>query len=149
MAEHHDRFAELNKHIPLRDKIVAAHKSISEMLPFVVRVAIAIYDPDTNILKTYLHSSGGDNPLDHYQASLDDAPSLKAILKKGLPRVVNNMLTFEDGQNEHTKRIGRQGYAASYTLPMFNNGNFFGFIFFNSNKQDVFTEDVLRQIDVR
>jgi len=148
MTEHHDVLAELNKHITLREKIVAAHESVSEMFPFIVRIAIAIHDPDTDLLKTYIHSSGEDDPLGHYQVPLDDAPSLKEILKKGLPRVVNNMVTFEDGQSEHTKRIGRQGYAASYTLPIFNNGGFFGFIFFNSDKQDVFTENVLRQIDL-
>ena len=148
MSEHQDILVELNKHIPLREKLVATHQSISELFPFVVRIAIAIYDPETSILKTYLHSSGDDNPLDNYQALLDDAPSLKEILRKGLPRVANNLLTFEDGKHEHTKRIGRQGYKASYTLPMFNNGTFFGFIFFNSNEKEVFTENVLRQIDV-
>lgn len=148
MTEHHDVLSELNKKIPLRDKLIAAHNSVSDIFPFIVRVAIALYDPQTKILKTYLHSSGDDNPLDHYQSLLDDAPSLKAILDKGLPRVVNNLLTFEDGQHEHTRRIGRQGYAASYTLPMFNNGVFFGFLFFNSDEKDVFTESVLRQLDI-
>ena len=148
MAEHHDVLEELNKHISLREKLIAAHNSVSETFPFIARIAIAIYDPETNIFKSYLHSSGDDNPQDHYQSLLDDAPSLKAILQKGLPRVVNNLLTFEDGNDEHTKRIGRQGYAASYTLPMYNNGVFFGFIFFNSDEKDVFTENVLRQIDL-
>jgi len=148
MAEHHDVLEELNKHSPLRDRLVAAHRSVSETFPFIARIAIAIYDPETNILKTYLHSSGNDNPLDHYQALLDEAPSLKAMLDEGLPRVINNMLMFEDGRNEHTIRIGRQGYTASYTLPMFNDGDFFGFIFFNSDQKDVFTENVLRHIDI-
>ncbi|MDH5573739.1 MAG: HD domain-containing protein [Gammaproteobacteria bacterium] len=148
MTEHHDVLEELNKHIPLRDKLIAAHNSIKEFFPFIVRIAVAIYDTETDILKTYLHSSDGNNPLEHYQAALSDAPSLKEILKQGYPRVANNLLTFEDGQHEHTKRIGRQGYASSYTLPFFNNGVFFGFIFFNANKKDVFTENVLRQIDV-
>lgn len=148
MTEHYDALDELNKHASLQEKLIATHKSIRELFPFVVRIAIAIYDPETSVLKTYLHSSGEDNPLDNFQAYLDDAPSLKAILTKGLPRVVNNMVTFEDGQHEHTKRIGRQGYAASYTLPMFNNGVFFGFLFFNSDQKDVFSEKVLRQIDV-
>lgn len=148
MTEHHDALHELNECIPLRDKLIATHKSVTEVFPFIVRIAIAIYDPETSILKTYMHSSGEDNPLDNYQALLDDAPSLKEILKKGLPRVANSLVTFEDGEHEHTKRIGRQGYAASYTLPMFNNGTFFGFIFFNSNEKDVFDENVLRQIDI-
>jgi HD-GYP domain-containing protein (c-di-GMP phosphodiesterase class II) len=100
------------------------------------------------VLKTYLHSSGEDNPLQNYQTLLENAPSLKAILEKGRPRVINNMLTFEDGKNEHTQRIGRTGYAASYTLPMFNNGNFFGFIFYNSKEKDVFNENILNQLDI-
>ena len=148
MTEHHDVLKDLNQNIPLRDKLIAAHKSISEIFPFIVRIAITIYDPETTMLKTYLHSSGDDNPLEHYQALLDDAPSLKAMLNKGLPRVVNNLLTFENGEHEHTQRIGREGYAASYTLPMFNDGVFFGFIFFNSSEKDVFTEKVLRQVDI-
>lgn len=148
MTDHNDSLSALNKHIPLRSKLVETHKSIAEMFPFIVRIAVAIYDSESSVLSTYVHSSGGDNPLHNYQASLDDVPSLKGILEKGLPRVINKMLTFENGQNEHTKRIGRQGYAASYTVPMFNEGVFFGFLFFNADQQDVFTESVLKQIDI-
>ena len=148
MSEHNDALEDLNKLIPLHEKLIATHKSVSEFFPFIVRIAIAAYDPKTSILKTYLHSSSGDNPLEHYQALIDDAPSLKKMLKSGLPRVINNMVTFESGEHEHTIRIGRQGYAASYTMPMFDNGAFFGFIFFNSDKTDVFDESVLRQIDI-
>lgn len=148
MTEHIDVLAGLNGRDSLRNKLVASHRSMAIQFPFISRIAIALYDAETETLKTYLHSSGDANPLDHYQASLDDAPSLKAILDKGLPRVINNMLTFENGENEHTRRIGRQGYAASYTLPMFNNGVFFGFIFFNSDQADVFNETVLGQIDI-
>jgi HD-GYP domain-containing protein (c-di-GMP phosphodiesterase class II) len=148
MFEHHDVLEDINKHLPLKDKLIVTHNSVSEFFPFIVRIAIALYDPETKILKTFLHSSGDDNPLDHFQSLLADAPSLKEILDKGLPRVINNLLTFEKGTHEHTQRIGRGGYAASYTLPMFNDGVFFGFIFFNSNKQGVFTESVLRKIDI-
>ena len=148
MTEHNDVLEQLNKHIPLQEKLVVAHKSLSELYPFIARIAIAIYDSDTGVLKTYLHSSGDDHPLENYQALLDDAPSLKNILEKGLPRVINNMLTFEDGEHEHTRRIGRQGYAASYTVPMFNEGQFFGFMFFNSYEKDVFEQKVLREIDL-
>ncbi len=148
MFEHRDSLVEIDQQITLHEKLTVAHKSLNKTFPFIVRIAIAIYDPETKVLKTFLHSSGEDNPLDHYQALLDDAPSLKEILKKGLPRVVNNLLTFETGGREHTKRIGRQTYEASYTMPIFKNGIFMGFIFFNSNKKEVFIENVLHQIDI-
>lgn len=148
MFNHQDSLHSLSSKSDLKNKLVSAHQVIKQKLPFIARIAITIYDPETTLLKTYLHSSGDDMPLNHYQALLNDAPSLKEILKQGKPRVVNKLVTFENGQNEHTQRIGRQGYAASYTMPMFDNGEFIGFIFFNSYESDVFSEQVLSEIDI-
>ena len=146
--QYKDVLEPLNRQTSIRDKLVHCHSVVQKYCPDIARIAITLYDPATAILKTYLHSSGEDDPLSNYQATLDEAPSLKAILDKGGPRVINNMLTFENGEHKHTQRIGRQGYEASYTLPMFYNGDFFGFIFFNSYKTDIFTERVLNELDV-
>jgi len=148
MSEHHDLLEILNQQGSLRAKMVAAHEAVRQFCPDIARISVAIYDPETTALKTYVHSSGEDNPLPNYQAMLKDAPSLKEILDKGHPRVINNLLTFEHTGREHTQRIGRAGYAASYTLPMFNNGHFFGFIFYNSKVTDIFTENLLNQLDM-
>ena len=145
---HKDTLSFLNQKGSLKNKLVSAHKVVQKNLPFIARIAIALYDPGTKLLKTYLHSSGEDNPLEHYQTLIDNAPSLKQILDKGKPRVINNMLTFEDSDKKHIQRLGRQGYAASYTLPLFNNGDFFGFLFFNSYETDVFTEKALEELDL-
>ena len=145
---HDDALADLNRNISLRDKLQAAHHSVQANFPFIARIAIALYDAQTHVLKTYLHSSGDDNPLENYETLLENAPSLNQILAVGRPRVINNMLTFEDGQHEHTQRLGRQGYAASYTMPIYQNGVFIGFIFFNSYQTDVFSEIVLSEIDL-
>lgn len=148
MIEHTDILHALDHDIPLKEKLVCTHEAIKQHFPFIARIAITIYDPVTTVLKTYLHSSEGDSPLDNYQALLDDAPSLKALLKKGQPRVINNMLTFEDNSHEHTRRIGRSGYASSYTMPMFHNNRFFGFIFFNSRETNSFKPKVLYELDM-
>ncbi len=134
MFDHKDTLEELNTHLPLKDKIAGAHRVIKESLDFVARISVTLYDPETRILKTYLDSSGEDDPIRNYQAPLDKAKSLKDILEKGRPRVVNNLVTFEQGKQEHTKRIGRQGYAASYTMPMFHRGEFIGFLFLGLRK---------------
>lgn len=148
MSDHVDTLEALNKHMPLKEKLIRAHQVIKKSLPFIARIAITIYDPETRVLKTFIHSSDNESPLTNYQVLLDDAPSLKDILDKGLPRVINNLLTIDDASKEHTKRIGRAGYAASYTMPMFNDGDFLGFIFFNSFATDVFNEQTLNQIDI-
>ena len=145
--EHQDALSFLNEKAPLKDKLISAHQLVQKNLPFIARIALTLYDPSTGLLKTYMHSSGEDNPLEHYQAPLDNAASLKEVLDRGRPRVINNMLTFENSSSTHNKRLGRQGYAASYTLPMFNSGDFVGFLFFNSYESEVFTETVLQQLD--
>lgn len=148
MIEHRDALEDLNKHLPLRDKLIAAHEAITQQFPYIARIAVTLYDAETRILKTYLHTKEGEVVLENYQELIDNAPSLKALLDKGIPRVINNMLTTSEGQHEHTQRIARSGFKASYTLPMFNEGDFIGFIFFNSTEADVFTEASLRQIDI-
>jgi len=143
-----DSLSALNGASSLKERLVSIHQVVKGHFPFIARIAVTLYDSRTNILRAYEHSSGDDDPLSNYQASLDAAPSLKRLLEEGRPRVINNQLTFEGGQHEHTRRIARQGYAASYTLPMFNQGMFFGFIFFNASEPDVFTDRVLQQLDV-
>lgn len=148
MFEHIDALEKLNSAASLKEKIVTAHAYLQDKFPFIARIAITLYDRETNLLKTFIHSSGEDNPLEHYQASMGQAKSLQAILDSGRPRVINNLLTFEHQNQEHSQRIGRQGYAASYTLPMFEKGEFVGFLFFNSYERDVFTEKVLTELDI-
>lgn len=148
MFNHRDTLEDLNSHLPLKDKLVSAHRVIQQNLDFVARIAVTLFDSQTHVLRTYIDSSGEDNPLNNYQIPLNQARSLKEILEKKRPRVVNNLITFEQGNQEHTKRIGRQGYAASYTMPMFHGGEFIGFLFFNSYQTNVFTEKALRELDV-
>lgn len=148
MFHHQDSLEALNRHLPLKQKIVSAHRVIKDKFNFIARIAITLYDPETRIIKTYVDSSGCDQPLKHYETSLDKAGSLKAILDRERPRVVNNLVTFDNNEHEHTRRIGHQGYAASYTMPMFHSGSFFGFLFFNSYQPDVFDEKTLKDLDV-
>lgn len=146
--DHVDALDFLNRNASLREKLVAAHRAVRQNMPFVARVALTLYDTETRLLKAYLHSGSDHEPMEHYQAVIDNAPSLIEILKRGHPRVINNMLTTQEGAPEHARRIGREGFAASYTLPMFNNGKFIGFLFFNAYEKDVFTEPVLNQLDL-
>lgn len=148
MFEHTDTLQEVTRKSSLGDKLKATHRSLNKTFPFIVRIAVAIYDSETKVLKTFLHSSGDENPLDHYQSLLENASSLKSIYERGKPRVVNDLHEFDSGEHEHTKKIKDQGYAASYTMPIYNEGVFMGFLFFNSDANDVFDENVLRQLDL-
>lgn len=142
-----DKLSDLNQDIPMRDKLASTHRVLQVHLPFIARIAITIYDPKTALLKSYMHSGGSIDPYEIQQQKMCEMPSLQAILEKKHPRVIVDTLTFEDGNHENI-RLGRSGYAASYTMPMFHNGIFFGFIFFNSNQTTVFKPSILDELDI-
>lgn len=148
LFEHQDALETLNQSLPLVDKLAFVHDFIRRRYDFIDRIAVAVYDPKTDLLKTFVHSSGGDDPLTLYQARLVEARSLQEIVKLGRPRVVNDLALLAGGEKTHTQRIGAQGYGASYTLPLYRNSEFFGFLFFNSYGKDVFRESVLRDLDL-
>ena len=145
--DHEDHLNSLDKNIGLAKKLEYIHGALMERFPFISRIAAAIYDPETDLLKTFVHSSGGDDPLTHYQAKLGDTQSLREILAKGRPRVVNDLRIFNTSGKEHSQRIAAQGYHASYTMPMYSAGHFLGFLFFNSHDESPFNEEILQQID--
>ncbi len=146
--EHEDVLRELNTNIPLRDKLHYIHKLLRKKFDFIARIAATIYDPKTDLLKTFAYSSDDGSPLVHYQASLSDSGALTEILEKGRPRVVNDLEIYAAGEKQHTKSIQAIGYRSSYTMPMYLNGTFFGFVFFNSYRTNPFNQEVLHYLDV-
>jgi HD-GYP domain-containing protein (c-di-GMP phosphodiesterase class II) len=144
---HDDQLAGLDSDSALLDKVELIHDSLQTRYPFIVRVAVATYDTDTDELHTFV-ASDDENPLVRYSSRLSEAPSLKDILREGRPRVVNDLAVFEEGAHEHTSKISSRGLGASYTVPVKQGDEFRGFVFFNSDAPQVFSEEVLRDLDV-
>jgi len=148
MFDHQDSLESLNHILPLGEKLHFIHGLVKQRFDFIDRISVALFDPKTESIKTYIDSSGTDQPIRNYESRLSDAPSLQEILQQRKPRVINDLSLFAQSSKTHTQRIIGQGYQASYTLPMFVNGTFFGFVFFNSYAPDVFTPERLPHLDV-
>jgi HD-GYP domain-containing protein (c-di-GMP phosphodiesterase class II) len=145
---HADPLALLNGPATLQQKLEAIHAQAAADFPGLERVAVATYDPATDLLKTFIASTRPPNHLVYYDAKLADSPSLRAILAAGRPRVVNNLALFGRGPHAHTRLVAEGGFRSSYTLPVYQNGSFGGFIFFNSLKTDDFTPARLQALDL-
>lgn len=145
---HQDILAQLHESLPLSDKLRFLHQVIREDFPFIDRLAIALFDEKTSMLKTYTHSTEGASPLAAYEVPLGAASSLREIMQRRRPRVVQDMSIFAHGSQEHTKRVASKGYQASYTMPLYQSDTFIGFLFFNSLKPNAFVPEALRQIDI-
>ncbi|TXI16676.1 MAG: HD domain-containing protein [Nitrosomonas sp.] len=149
LFSHQDTLAKLHENLPLTEKLRFLHQVIRQDFPFIDRLAIALFDEQTEMLKTYTHSTeGNDNPVTTYEAPLSAAPSLRTIIEHRRPRLVQDLNIFSHGTHEHTKRIAAKGYKSSYTMPLYQSGVFVGFLFFNSLQEHPFTPNILRQIDI-
>ncbi len=129
-------------------RLISSHDEIRDYvgLTSVSRIAIALYDAKTHRLKTFIRSGQGESPLDHYTALLDDIPSLAEVARQKRPRVVDNLGVFKDSPSLHSKRLISHGYKSSLTVPIFDHGELFGFLFFNSEEAGYFTEVIVHKL---
>ena len=129
---HPDTLDGLRGHRPLNEKLAALHRQLQARHPCVERIAVALYDPGTHRLRTFVHSSGGRAPLAFYESGLVEAPELQRLMESGQTRVIQDLSVYDLGTHAHTIALRQEGYRASYTLPFFWNSRFEAFVFFNA-----------------
>ena len=71
----------------LAERLACLHDEIKRDFDGVNRVAVAIYDPRTDLLKSFVDSSEGDNPFEHTVAPLSELKPLLNLAKTGGRRV--------------------------------------------------------------
>ncbi len=144
----HARFAlgPLNERAPLSRKLECFHGLLRDRFEHIDRISVVVYDPHTDLLKTFLQSSDDRSSLMRYEARLADVPSLKQLVVSGRPRTIDDLRDYAGSQSEHTRQILATGYHSSYTLPMFLQDEFYGFIFFDSRVPARFTGELIAHI---
>ncbi|MCK5359369.1 MAG: HD domain-containing protein [Gammaproteobacteria bacterium] len=122
------------------------HSEIKSRFRFLTRISVCLYNADTDIVKTYLSSSVNDN-LGNYSRKLAEIPTLLNIAVKCSPRVIND-IEKETGPTGRLNKVLQGGYKSSYTIPMLKSGEFFGFIFFNSDSRNSFSNDITEFLNI-
>ena len=111
-------------------------------------MACALYDPGMDLLKTFVNSTVGGEPLKAYQYKLSDSPSLVAIKESQKPRIIDDIASTLTSDTEHTRWVKQMGFRSSYTVPIYHQGVFEGFVFFDSREPAAFTPEVVHQLEV-
>lgn len=132
----------------LQEEIADVHACLRRQFPAIERVAAAIYDPATDLLKTFAHSTDGGSPLTRYEAALSDTPSLDQLARSGRDRVVEDLWALADSPHEHTRRLIEKGYRSSYTMPLFESERLFGFLFFDSREKGYFRPLIVEHLAI-
>lgn len=145
---HSDALEALHRSQTLNEKLAALHGALRTHVATVDRIAVAAYDSTTDLLRTFLASSPHGNQLVRYESRLAESPSLLSILQAGAPRLVHDLEIFRSGTHPHTQAIAEGGYRWSYTVPMYRDGTFWGFVFLNSLSPYALNDAELRTLDV-
>ena len=146
MQHYTDRLETIFHQELFTDKLKLVYEEINTNFPDIKRVALALYDQEFDILKTYTHHGDIENSLSNYQSKLSDSASLQKIKETGQARIINDLSIFDHIQKHHTIKIKSQGFKSSYTYPIFDKTQFYGFIFINSTSKNTFTHKVLEKI---
>ena len=131
----------------LGQKIADIHAQIKTHVGNVGRIGIALYNADSDILSTFVHSSDGQSPLERYQVRLTEVPSLQQLHDDHRSRIIDDLEALAGSPSTHTRRILAAGYRSSYTSPLYAHGQLLGFLFFDSRQPGYFRNSVTLQLD--
>lgn len=138
---------ELFSNSPIEAKLTRIHEKLRGQsgLATLGRISVATYDANTGLLAVYACSDVSGNPLQLYSAQLSDVPSLEVLAKSGHARVIRDMFAMSPSTSRHAVAL-RRSYRSSLTIPICRGSDFFGFIFFNSDQANFFTDDVVERL---
>jgi len=131
-----------------QEKLSIVHETLKRRCPGIDRISVALYDEYTTTLKTFVASPASESPLRHYESLLADNSTLREIARNDSVRIVHDLSIYEDHDAMHSRAIVGQGFASSYTQPIYHNMKLTGFVFFNSFHNRYFRDRVLEQVEV-
>ena len=143
-----DPLAKLETTSTYQGKLSVVHDVLKKRCPGIDRISIALYDHQTNSLKTFIASPAAESPLQNYETTLAVDSSLREIARNGTSRIVNDLRIYEGHDSVHSNAIFGHGFASSYTHPIYSHRELFGFIFFNSLHNRYFRARVLEQVEI-
>jgi HD-GYP domain-containing protein (c-di-GMP phosphodiesterase class II) len=130
------------------ERLACVHKDLRHRCPGVDRLAVALHDRQTGMLKTFAASPAEDSPLCNYEVLLAETCSLRETAVSRCPRVIDDLEVFAASKHEHSRRILGHGYASSYTLPVVERGELIAFVFCDSMQKGYFRNGILAQAEV-
>ena len=132
----------------LNQRLRQLHQQLMEMTPDVDRVAVALYDPQVDLLKTFVNSTRTGEAITGYEFHLSKSQSLSHLATSRTVRVLDNIPAAVRGNTMHSAWLLKEGYRSSLTVPLLDKGSLIGFLFFDSLKPTVFTESVQRKLSL-
>ncbi|WP_237261996.1 HD-GYP domain-containing protein [Thiomicrorhabdus immobilis] len=126
----------------ITEELFQLHDKLRKQWPGLSRIAVAIYDNETDILHTFIKSSPDEELLNHYSVQLKDVPSLVELANSGECRIMQDLMVLQQNDSVHSKVIS-QHFKSSYTEPFYVAGDLLGFVFYDADECGYFTDELI------
>lgn len=126
-----NRLASFSSYDSLLDRLKHIHVSLQERIDSLDRIAIALYDPKTDLLRTFANSTSQGEAICAYEYKLADSHALSMLASSGECRVIHNIPEQVSPDSVHSRWLLDQGYRSSFTVPMLSGDQLLGFIFYD------------------
>jgi len=130
----------------LQVRLGRLHNSLLEKIPQIDRIGCAIYDPSDDLLRTFINSTRSGVPITAYEYHLANSTSLSKLALSREQRVINDIESTLQAKNRHSAWVLEQGYKSSFTVPMYDEESFIGFLFFDSCQAAAFSPETQRDL---
>ena len=131
----------------LSSQIEQIHINLKESFPALCRIAVAIYDENTDMLKTFTQSNTEAVPMQYYSSKLSQSESLSKMVEERSTRIIHDISAIHSGR-QHTKKIKTAGFRSSLTYPIYDIDKFTGILFLNSKEIGFFSEATVKQLSI-
>ena len=133
--------------VSLTQHVQHVHAVVCTRYPAIDRIALAPYDPISDTLKTFVSSDRDGARLEHYEARMQDVPSLRELAAMRQIRVVDDIDEYFPGDSLHTRWLKGQNFRSSLTIPVFLGAELAGFLFFDSRRAGAFDAQSVRFLE--
>ena len=132
--------------LSLGNRMRLMHEQLLDLMPDIDRIACVLYDKRDALLRTFVNSTRHGEPIKGYEFPLHDSASLSAVATSGRNRVIDEIANAVQPNSRHSEWLLKQGYRSSLTVPLYDRGQFIGFLFYNSVQPAAFNEAAQRKL---
>lgn len=142
-----EAFDKLSFRESLNSNLISILEIVQSRYSDIGRISVAMYDPVTDNLKSYLSSEGLDEPLAHFESPLSIFEDLVALKGNPSARIIRDLT--RERESYTAKALRNKGFCSSYVIPIFDAERFIGITTFSSTSPRRFEHYRTRlQIDI-
>jgi len=131
----------------ISEELQLMYAQLKVVWPALSRMAIALYEKESDVLHAFLKSPVDSTILNHYSEFLANVPSLSTIAESGTPRVIDSY-SEQASQSKHTLELVEAGVKSSYTVPLYLGDDLLGFVFFDAVEEKYFSSNVVDNLAI-